>query len=714
MKFKPIILTALLILIPIVSSAQTSTYSQKLFLEDRISEAVHLKKQFFARFDLNADSISIEKLSNTIPEESLKLLESNPDFDNAWYFLLKSYLSKNSNQESTFFLNKALAISEDDPAMLWLLYLEFFRSNEELWKDKTLELFQKALFKTGANSSRYISQILFQLGMDCEKSNNKSEANKLYQWAITLSPDKTLYWDRFIWVDFPSEPIRFIKKILQYSSSLAQSWQLQVHLIIQLFNWIDRAAIIILIIVITIYGFRYFPYALHPLSDLFPRRLPSTLRIILITAIIVSFISFGLLPFIWICTFTIWKYLSKKEKRFFTLVLITLILAPLFTLIQAALEASISPVGPLTNYYNIVNEDYSESICKASFEQQAKNSSDYLASLTPSICKIKSRNYNQASTYLQKLLSEQPEDPLALTVYGNLNFILGNLNDAENAYKKALSKDRNAVILFNLSQCYLKKLNTIEASELMNEAAKADPQINSFVNQNDLYFSKNWPMMRQILFPEISNIRFWTEFFPKYSLTNYNASALWGNTFFGLSPVLSFVFMLVLLSVLLLALNQRQSDKRIKKLFECRFCGKVICRKCKSGVLCHSCHNSTQFISNEKSMDNMHTIIQNRSRAIQVIKTSIIDILFPGAGNLLESEYSFLQSLPLIFLTGFVYSSYYYIFINLSDNLKAHSFELILFLLPLLTYNIFSVSKRTGRSIKELRIFLENKSSITQ
>ena len=635
--------------------------ASKLFWANQIDSAIVLRDSYLKEIGVFSDGLDIDSWNKEQKTQIVSRIDMYPALNNPWYNFLKGMLHSNSSGSGReYFLNRTLFLTESDPGTTWLLFMEYTRYKQQAWADKCINQLEKLLLKSGARSSTVISQILTHYALKSEKFD-KEESLKFYSLAILFNPDQAYPYLRSAWIKFPSDLPGTISELSHYVGILSQSWIVQLNFVSAFYSWFRHILIIFILAVFLIFLIKYLPSALHKQIDLYPPEISITLRTILIMAIFCSLITFGILPLLWLAAFIIWRFLSGKEKMLFSTVLVFLLLAPADCYFRNMLDHAHDPEAPLMIFSRAANEGYSQSLYKQACRNSTENPSDYLSILTASILEAKDNRISDAGRSLEKAIALEPNDPVVLITAGNLSFLNGDTEKARDYYQRIIDSEKRSYVSarFNQAQCYLKRMETITGTELINKAASMRPEyINTFIQKNDRYFSNDWPVLRKVIFPDYSAGHFWKKILPQHSGSWKSTSVLWGTTFLGIPPLISLILTFFLFAAILITQNRSFARNRIKKLFVCRFCGRVICRKCKTGLLCRSCYNESRFIRNEKSLEKTHKSIWGRFENLRSIRRDILEILFPGTGFLLEGQSSYSIVIPLIFLTSVVYSTY--------------------------------------------------------
>ncbi len=691
-------------------SAANANSAPGLFWADQINSAILERDSYFSSMQLITDGKRLDLNDNNNKQRILPIIESFSSSDDPWYnFLTGLTTFDTASGLKDYSFKKALTLAQKDPGATWILFLEFSRYNQDVWAEKSIIQLEKLLFESGARSSSIVSKSLISHAMVQEAEGNSLKAMKYYSWAKLFDPlDGTPYLRSAI-LHFPFSINGLMEELGGFINTFAASWTEQAEIFHVIYTWARLVILFFVLAVFLILIIKYFPIALHSIADLFPADVSLTLRTALSTACVCSFASFGLIPFLWVSAFLIWRFLKTKERLMLSTAILFLVLAPVDTYIRCLFNETLNPQSDIQLLSRAVNEGYSESLHKEALRRINNSPTDYMPVLSAAVYELKNYDYTSASRNIQKSTALKRNDPVILVSAGNYSFLNGDIEDAKNYYRKAIENGETGDAKFNLAQCYLRKMEAITGTEMLNEAAEKQPEkINSFINKNDKHFSKNWPVLRQVIFSDYSPFYFWTEIFPSHSGGWKKTATLWGTRFLGIPPVVSIAVSLLLFIILFVSHSRETHHSRVKKFFECKYCGRVICRKCKSGLLCNSCFEQTRFIRNENALVEKKQTIYNRFHFVTMLKIELMDLLFPGSGMILEGQKGYFISILFLLLTSLVYASYASLLFSgyFTSNRMVYFILVILF-----AYNIFFAWKRGAKIVKYSRDFIRMQNS---
>ncbi len=691
------------VLVALLSTQVCAEMPQKLFLSDQVEKALSEQHHFVKLLQVPHNRT---KLSDLEQEQLLTLKHRLEELDDShnqscWYYYYKGLLAPEINRDSNFKLS--LSKAEHKPGDLRLLFVAFSSDGFTGWDEQALNFLEKELLIQGAEQSTIISRLMIHYATHEASSGRTQNAENLLKIARRFGSDDVFMFYLSSWKFFPQMLIETPQLFQTYIHSFLTS--LDTHLntlsltygIIRLFLLLTLSSIVIIFLV------KYLPFSLHRLIDSFPFGIPYKVKVFLVTITYMSLILIGLLPFFWLSSVLIYKHLSKNEKSLYTIAFIIMCLIPLDVHVQSFLLRATNPEGILRMYSRSVHEGYSDKAYTSIALSLSKEPDNHLLHLSAANYSLKSGNLPAAISHIEKALSLQPDDPVVLTTAGNISFLNNNIEKAFNIYRKALEvKPDYPEALYNAGQCLLRKLQTVDAMEMINLAVKKSPdRLNTFIKTNDKFFSDSVPLLRQIIFADYHPEVFWSIIAFNSIYNQLSAYSYWGMAFLGVSPWWSFAISLCILVLILFRQYRSSSRKPLREFFECRYCGQILCRSCKDGSLCTSCSDAVKFVHNEYAQDKLHTRIAAKSHLIRNISCYVADILFPGTGYILRGELFNFKTGSLLIITSFFYIIYYMIFFSDKAYVKFHLLHMTV-LIPGLIYSLYFILKYARLILKEI------------
>lgn len=671
-----------------------------LFWTDQIENALNQRTIYFNNIGISNDGLRINLWDESRKNLILSRLENNT-FGGIWDNFSKGIIlkSKGSPEADSLFrlaVNSAL----NQPGSTWLLFFEFNRYRIFKWADLSLEQLERQLLNAGAISSALISTQIKNIAISYEKEGNSQLASKMYKWSERFDSNQTWTIQKRFWIGFPGNMNEMRNAVICYWDIVNKSWIAQLNLAESLYSWIRTFLFVLMLSIFIAIGIKYYSSSIHFFADLYPLSVSASVRNLLALLIIISSFFFSFYLLLWIIAFLVWQQLDIKDKLLFSFALIVLILTPIDLRITDLFQNAKNPEKTLTLYKKASTEGYSDKFDNRLLTATNNHKSNTLEFLSSAISNYKKGDYESSQLYIEKALRLSPNDPVVLVMSGNIFFQKGQFDKAKLFFEKAAKGDCDVSATFNLAQCYVNQMDMVKGTELMDKAArKSKSVVNTFIHQNDILYQKNWPPLRSLMIPEYTPTYFWRHIFLPYNGSWNTANLRWGISFMGISVLTSF-FIFCGLFFLLLFLSLIKSPVRIKKVFECKFCGRTICKKCANGILCSSCNQSTKFIKNDKKLDQIRLKIMKSNSLIHSMKEKIADIFLPGTGSFTIRKNSFFHSVMAILITSIFYSFYVIIF-NAYKN-YGFSIDMLIILTVPIVYNLYFLIRRFGDLLKLL------------
>lgn len=678
--------------------------AQPLFWEAEFARALDIR-------DSSYRSAGIDSVAFASMPHGVQTVGSSPVADSAspWFWFLKGLACvKDSAETASAWFTKALSATDKDPGTTFALALEFGRCNQPFWEEKSLKKLTVLFLMTGAQSAPLLSQtLLFTAGHPPSGSGEQiARSQSLLSWAAAF--DRHCIWPLVFSItrqgilDIPKASAFF----RELTAKIASSWELQLDLSRQWYRLLYHICLFLVFGTLVGIAVKYLPQALHLTSELLPGSYRLKAKFVLAVVLYSSFFFLGILPFLWISCFLLWRHLRPRDKTITGIVLILIVLYPLHVRIADMLDTCSSPNGPVMLLRKALDEGYYPALDSSIGALVGKQPGNVLAQTAAAIIELKKGDLAAANPHVRRAQQLSPQDPAVIVTAGNALYAAGDLAGARAAYQECVTLYPSyEPAYFNLGQYYFNSMETAKGMEYITKAAKINPAlINAFIKTNDENFSKDWPLIRQLIQPDYAPAYFWKTIFPRYGGSSWaTASARFGADFLGVSlPVYGFVSLFLFIILMLLDAFVWSKDT-VRKIYICKLCQTPICRKCKRGGICQDCFDSTQHIRNENIRQRIMAKIQFRSRRYHVIVATLLDAVFPGSGMLYATAPLY-QTLPVCIATSVVYGSYLTMAV---PSLEFPAWLLHGTLKPVLCacliYNAMFLGRALIRLVKELR-----------
>lgn len=692
------------IIILTVSMRISATYTP-LFWEQAIVRALNDRDSYYSNFKNPSDKKQYPfwkmNSNNRIGEQ----LEIFKDEQNPWYHFLNGIHHSNSSAPNAVVsFDSAISLAQNYPGVLWVLFLEFFQAEQKEFTEKCLSHLEKQRLASGAQSIPAIAQQLHLISQIEAKRGNTSNALRLYTWSSRF--ERIPLWQTFSQAMqyLPKQPALFLHTIKNCFVYLAQSWHLQLSFAYYAYQLIRYFVFCLTFIIILIVMIPSLPRAVHPIADLFPLSINSNIRSALGIIIFFSLALFGLFPFLLLLSMMLWPHITKSRQKLFSVALVGIILFPVDIRIQEMFRTSLSNDCSTGLYKCATLSGWHPTLEKNIKEYADNHKADYLIHLAAAIIDLKRNNMESAKLYIQKAEKLSPaQDPVVLITAGNIYFSNGNHEKARNYYQTCIDYfPDNAIALFNLAQLNLQFFNTADGTELVTKSANIKPNlINKFIEQNDFYFSQEWPTLRNFIQPYYKPNDYWIKVFPDHCGSWKSSAKMWGSTFFGSSPLLGFSISIVLF----IAMFTLQKKSSLENYFYCKSCGILMCRKCRMGPLCQDCNNLFSTTFDEITNRNLKLKIKNRKIYVQKLIICLLNTFLPGAGNIYKKERITILNILSLISTSFVFAIYLSLFsFNFSYPFQLISKYFLLIGICFLMITLYHATKSIKNFYKELKI----------
>lgn len=678
--------------------------------DSKIDKAIVIRNNFFVPLIPDTAELNISQWAENVKLEVKEKLENSDAGISTWGLFIRgilAFIERDATSEAL--LNRALESTETDPSTTWLLFVEFDRYNIQDMIEKALIQLEKQMFIEGGRTSSFISGQLLHYGFEYKKKGDKKRAEYYFTWSHRFCKDEITPLIQKSIIFFPSQLLNSVETIQEAWQAFTESFKAQLYFVFHLYSFIRKSVLFFVIAVFLIFSIKYIPVALHNTAHLYPINLSPNIGLVLLVLILLSILTFGFFPFLWIIAFILGRFVNKSERGVFIATLIFVVLSPVDNFIYDRLYNAIDPDGQIISLSAATEEskiiiDYKNYV----LAEVEKEDGGFSAQLSTIFWDIKNRKFSQAAYKLKKLSDSYQSDVVLQNLFGIVYFLSGEIDSATTYFKKSSEKfTKDYISKFNLARCYIVSGNIAAGMEELKSAAEIKTnKVNSFIETNDKYFGNNWPNLRQIMFPECTPQYFWKKIFFNASAKKNTYNLTWGISFLGIPPIFSFILFIFFFVVLIVYTNGKSGQIQPKRVFECKYCGKILCRKCSSGMVCSDC--AKQIISPRYS-ENVEKAKENIAKRTQLRRKTIVEFFnafFPLSGVLLEKNVVTVPTIALLILSSLNCTFWFYIFHNLSFywlNLKEIIFIMIL---PSL-FTIFFL-------VKHLPSFISNLISLTR
>ncbi|KMQ52571.1 hypothetical protein CHISP_0340 [Chitinispirillum alkaliphilum] len=685
MPKKSIVISAIFILF---ASLHPAWSAPPPFWADEITEGLNRRKEFTNSMGITEQELFSIQNWNSAKKNSARnrLLTISPRY-NPWIEFTRGAINIDNHKASQPHFQRAINSSINDPGTLWLLCIEFMRHNQMERAQQCLNNLEKLMISSNATAAPFLSRKLAYKGYRLEADGNKKMANMAYEWARVFDRNQLRAPLRQAFTSFPRliDTFSYLRDATVIS---LRSWRIQHSIIFSVYKWLYTAVVIFIFSIMLAFLIKYLHSAIHFLDEKLFSAAPYRARHILSTIVIFSFLSFGIIPFFWIISFLLCRYLKQNEKKLLFVICLLVAFHPLNNWIRASFLQSIKSTGTPVVFSRISTEGFSAELHNQALRLTRENPSDHLAMLSAAISNGKRNNLSAASQHIASAINKAPNDPLTLLTAGNHKFLNRKYDEAIGFYSKHIDISKSSFqAQFNLAQSYLEKMETVKGTEVIDDVPRRySKRLNSFINLNDLHFAGNWPVHRKIMQPEISAGYFWTKLFHTHGIQK----ALSNNSDFKTFTLAYFLFSLGLVILLFVLDRFRWESNRVKKIFDCKLCGRITCKKCRAGILCKKCQMTIGDIRKGAAFDTAKLAIVNKSKKRKSIIRYTVSMFVPGIQNLLQSDCKFLAVLKIFISCTLLSLLYHLVNLYLSNTFILTGIISVL-ITGLLLFNLYHI-----------------------
>jgi tetratricopeptide (TPR) repeat protein len=631
-----------------------STLADPVFWEREISAALDSRDSCYREAGINGSQFQ------HLSAAPGKIRTEVQDTAIPWYCFLKGLASGDNVNVAAGWFARAIAATEKDPGKLWVLAVEFDRCEMPAWEEKCLKKLELVFLTSGAMSAPVIAQQLLYRASASRASGNGGNVEYYSGWAQRF--DRRCLWP----VVFSMERnglldlAKAADLLRDLSGSFSASWETQLVCVRALFRWFSLVVEFLIAGILLGLAVRCAPTALHLLSERFPDILNARGKLVLAIAAVGSVAFLGMLPFTWVCFFVLWRRFGSKDKWLAGAALAMFLLVPLGVKVNDMFDQALSANNSVQLYKKTIDEGYYGRLEAAIGSHMLHHREDYLAQTAAACCLCKKGVPLDGLPHLQIAQQLAKDDPTVITATGNTLYYAGDLSGARNAYQQCISLYPGyEPAYFNLGQYYFATMETAKGMEYTTQATRLNPDfVDAFIKKNDECFSKDWPPLRQLIWPDFTPAHFWKNVFPAYCGSWETTQNRFGALFLGLPFMWYLILSAALVAILLILDNAVWSKDMVKKVSACKVCQKPVCRKCKRGSICSSCFKATQSIRNEQIRQRIMEKIQLRAIRSHTLRAIVLDLFFPGAG-FVGRDAPLYQSLPLLMATSMAYSLFF-------------------------------------------------------
>jgi tetratricopeptide (TPR) repeat protein len=383
---------------------------------------------------------------------------------------------------------------------------------------------------------------------------------------------------------------------------------------------------------------RYWPYVVHGFAERLPRDTSLYLRYAVLALVPVALLvaGLGLLSMSFLAAFVIWRHARRYERTLIAAIVLFVGLQPWLAGLETTISSRFDAAGPEALFQRSVDEGWSQDlqdhIDRAT--NRATSEEKPLLLTANSILERKQGRYEQAVEAARTASRIGSGDPRITVNLGNAQFLLGHYDSATKSYETARQGSwNNGPVLYDLGQSIAYRGRTDSMGVLIgNATASARYRINVVGDQNTRAF-QTLPPNRTVMDPEMDAKTAWSKVLDDYTQLRWTVDRWDLQTgLLDLPPMLILPAAMALLLFLLWWGSRRQGRKL---LFECRTCGRVMCRHCRKGIHCAQCFRRLSGIEEVDLRNQLLEQIEHEAQGRRRLVRLIMDLALPGTGRLM-------------------------------------------------------------------------------
>jgi tetratricopeptide (TPR) repeat protein len=382
---------------------------------------------------------------------------------------------------------------------------------------------------------------------------------------------------------------------------------------------------------------RHFARIAHPWAEKLPQVVEMRVRYLAIALVPLS-LAVGGAGYVLLGLFgamLLWKHCSRDEKSILKVILMGIALVPILVMWERSMCRHLDARLGVNLYHEAWSRGYERSLSERALSFPAHGHEDSVfRALAISLQYKKQGNYLRAGQYGREATRIDPQNPMALLNAGNLEMASFEYPKAAVAYEKARREAPHLVeTWFNSSQAELYNNNSDKHKTYLDKAAELDPiWVTQWLKDNDQNFPV-YPATRKAMDPMLRTGQAWSAAWRSLIDLDFLRVGIRA----GILDIKgSWLLAAVILSALALYFRFRHYSLHTHgwDLFECKICGRVMCRSCRKGVHCQNCFKTVAGVHENRIRVDLVSRLRNRSALVSVRTVSTLNSLFPGIGHL--------------------------------------------------------------------------------
>ncbi|MBK9575544.1 MAG: hypothetical protein IPK50_20445 [Fibrobacterota bacterium] len=398
---------------------------------------------------------------------------------------------------------------------------------------------------------------------------------------------------------------------------------------------------------------RYWPFVVHGYAELLPRDTNLYLRYGILALIPVALLvaGVGLLAMCFLTAFVLWRRAKPYERTMIAAILIFVGSQQWLAGLETTISSRFDQSGPEAIFQRSIEEGWSEELGERLDHSlsRATSSEKPILLAAQSILQRKKGLYQDAILSARQAKLLDPGDPRIVQNLGNAFFLVERYDSASLIYHSLLGQSwNNGPLLYNLGQAIARKGRTDSMGALIGKATTtARYHIDVVADQNTRSF-RSLPPNRNVIDPEPPAEFTWARILDDYKSQRWTVDRWDLQT--GMLDIPPSMLSLSVIGLLLFLIWWGSRQEKRKVLFECRTCGRIMCRHCRKGIHCSNCFRRLSGIEEVDLRNQLLDRIDHESNGRRRILRLTMDLALPGTGRLM-AEPSF-RAFIQVFVLG--------------------------------------------------------------
>ena len=538
-------------------------------------------------------------------------------------------------------IREASRLSENDLGLLWLLSIQHLENGTPASFALQSQGLEASMLSQGWTRLPEAASWLLAAGADFEANGNSEKAQAARSAASRLDPVSPVPE----WTQFKVDALSFntaaaythIEEAYRRILAYPENQQILAFNFLRLVRYSLAMTCLLLLLAWVI---RYWPFIIHGLAEKLPRDSNLYLRYAILALIPAALMvaGVGLVSMCFLAAAVVWKRAKRYERILIGFIVLFVGLQPWLTGLESSISNRFDQSGDEAIYQRCIQEGWSEEL-EGRIEKslgRANNEERALLTASKAILLRKQSNFTLALGMGREAFRLNPSDSRILTLLGNQLFLAGQYDTATRVYTTALNGQwNNGPLLFNLGQSISWRGRTDSMAKLIAQASPiARYRIDVVARQNSNAF-QTLPPNRQVMDPENPPVQHWQRILDDFRSHKWVVDRWDLQT--GLVDVPPDAIFPSAIALILFLTWWGGRPERRKVLFECRTCGRVMCRVCRKGIHCAQCFRRLSGIEEVELRNQLLDRIDRESDGRRKLLRLTMDLALPGTGRLMTS-----------------------------------------------------------------------------